>query len=56
MWMKCILGPLNWEDVKLLHIITEKYMREIDNRIETAPSSLQEVFEEIIRRYNEEKK
>ena len=56
MWTECICGPLNWEDVQNLHIITEKYMREIDNRIETAPSSSQEVFEEIIRRYKELKK
>ena len=47
---------LTWKDAQLLYIITEKYMREIDNRIEKAPSSSQEVFEEIIRRYKDGKK
>ena len=56
MWMECICGPLNWEDVQTLHIITEKYMRELDKRIEAFPSSSQEVFEEIIRRYKGVKK
>lgn len=47
---------LTWEDVQLLHIITEKYMRELDNRIEAYPSSSQELFEEVLRRFNERKK
>ena len=55
-WEECICGPLNWEDAQLLHIITEKYMRELDERIEAFPSSSQEVFEEILRRYKEAKK
>ena len=47
---------LTWEDAQLLHIITEKYLRERDKRIEEFPSSSQEVFEEILRRYKEAKK
>ena len=47
---------LTWEDAQLLHIITEKYLRELDKRIEAFPSSSQEVFEEILRRYKEAKK
>ena len=47
---------LTWEDAQLLHIITEKYMRELDNRIEAYPSSSQELFEEVLRRFNEHKK
>lgn len=47
---------LTLEDAQLLHIITEKYMRELDNRIEAFPSSSQDVFEEILRRYKEAKK
>ena len=47
---------LTWEDAQLLYIITEKYMRELDKRIEAFPSSSQEVFEEILRRYKEAKK
>ena len=54
--LECICGPLNWEDAQLLHIITEKYLRELDERIEAFPSSSQEVFEEILRRYKEIKK
>ena len=46
---------LTWEDAQLLHIITEKYMRELDNRIEAFPSSSQELFEEILRRFYEKK-
>lgn len=46
---------LSWEDAQLLHIITEKYMRELDNRIEAYPSSSQELFEEVLRRFNEKK-
>jgi hypothetical protein len=46
---------LTWEDVQLLHIITEKYMRELDNRIEVYPSSSQELFEEVLRRFNQKK-
>ena len=47
---------LTWEDAQLLHIITEKYMRELDNRIEAYPSSSQELFEEVLRRFYEKKK
>jgi regulator of PEP synthase PpsR (kinase-PPPase family) len=47
---------LTWEDAQLLYIITEKYMRELDKRIEAFPSSSQDVFEEILRRYKEAKK
>ena len=47
---------LTWEDAQLLHIITEKYLRELDKRIEAFPSSSREVFEEILRRYKEIKK
>jgi len=46
---------MTWEDVQLLHILTEKYMREIDNRLESFPSSSQEMFEEILRRFNNAK-
>ena len=47
---------MTWEDVQLLHILTEKYMREIDNRLESFPSSSQEMFEEILRRFNNGRK
>lgn len=47
---------LTWEDAQLLYIITEKYLRELDKRIEAFPSSSQEVFEEILRKYKEAKK
>lgn len=52
-WEECICGPLNWEDVQRLYIITEQYKSEIDKNLDNFPSSSKEMFEEIIRRFNE---
>lgn len=47
---------LTWEDVQRLHIITMQYKSELDKNVESFPSSSREMFEEIIRRFKEEKK
>ena len=47
---------LTWEDVQLLYIITGKYESEINKNLEGFPSSSQEMFEEILRRFKEGKR
>ena len=47
---------LTWEDVQLLYIITGQYESEINKNLEGFPSSSQEMFEEILRRFKEAKK
>lgn len=51
---------LTWEDVQIIWMETEQYMKEL-RRIERTelskfPSSSREIFEEILRRYKEVKK
>lgn len=51
---------LTWEDVQIIWMETEQYMKEL-RRIERTdlsnfPSSSREIFEEILRRYKEAKK
>lgn len=51
---------LNWEDVQIIWMEAERYMKEL-RQIERTdlskfPSSSREIFEEILRRYKEAKK